>query len=325
MLLLPPGTDLPAYDPAAPSSGAKVAAYCWGMPNLPLMTPLGAVDPSGAPTMLAIDLLAKNREWGNYGMDPAVNAWAMNPSGDLCISKVDGLTCYRGLLVTSERYSELDGKSITHIAVGQTHRCAATNAEAWCWGINDHGQLGIGTTADMQHREERPSAVLLPAGISITDLAISGHSTCVATSDGTYCFGFGSWGQLGDGNKEFAQATPVRVANLSGPVDRIAAGLDHFCALANGDVSCWGLSFGRSAAIGEGADEQGQTTPLRVALEGKAHDIALGNDFSCAATTKGVACWGENEDGQLGGADSSYRTMRSARPLYVRKQPLPMN
>ena len=45
----------------------------------------------------------------------------------------------------------------------------------------------------------------------------------------------------------------------------IAAGLDHFCAIAAGDVSCWGFPpVGLSVdAIGEGASRV-QSTPLRV-------------------------------------------------------------
>ena len=34
----------------------------------------------------------------------------------------------------------------TSIALGNDHACAISNGDAYCWGDNVHGQLGIGTT-----------------------------------------------------------------------------------------------------------------------------------------------------------------------------------
>ena len=53
------------------------------------------------------------------------------------------------------------GVNVTAVAAGGEHTCAvASSGGLWCWGGNDKGQLGIGSTA-AQHS---PVAVSLGAG-----------------------------------------------------------------------------------------------------------------------------------------------------------------
>ena len=69
---------------------------------------------------------------------------------------------------------------IAQIALGTTHTCALNNdGEVKCWGRNNHGQLGNGTTDDS----------LFPVGVhtSGTDSAILDDIEQIALGDGFTC------------------------------------------------------------------------------------------------------------------------------------------
>jgi alpha-tubulin suppressor-like RCC1 family protein len=80
----------------------------------------------------------------------------------------------------------------TGVAAGAAHSCASfADAGVWCWGANDSGQLGDGTTVD------RP----LPTKVAgATGAVVAGAlHTCVFAADGTVrCWGADTSGQLGD-------------------------------------------------------------------------------------------------------------------------------
>lgn len=79
------------------------------------------------------------------------------------------------------------------IAAGGDHTCALTAAgDAWCWGRNDRGQLGTGTT------EEAVLAARVATDVALVELVAGQHHTCGADADGrVFCWGAGDRGQLG--------------------------------------------------------------------------------------------------------------------------------
>ena len=81
-----------------------------------------------------------------------------------------------------------------------------------CWGINDHGQLGNGTTKDSW----TPVAVARAATRCGRDQRRSDPDdhACALLRDGTVrCWGENEFGQLGDGTTQ-QRATPVKVQGL---------------------------------------------------------------------------------------------------------------
>jgi alpha-tubulin suppressor-like RCC1 family protein len=193
--------------------------------------------------------------------------------------------------------------------------CAIANGGLKCWGSNNSGQLGVGTTP-------ATSAVpveVFPPNSLVTDVAMSidrqastyeANSTCVVVDGNVRCWGKNSFGQLGN-NSTTHSSTPVQVLTV-GPtlltgVKSIYGSTGRFCALKNdGYLYCWGKNF--NGAVGVGVP--GTTTMILLAKQvfGIYNQVAMGDVYSCGVTTSGAAmCWGFNENGKLGDGTSSDR------------------
>jgi len=188
------------------------------------------------------------------------------------------------------------------LVAGGTHSCVlAPDGTILCWGGNDRGQLGVGSTA----RKSAPSHVSSDVPFAQVTAGIS-DACAVARSGAAYCWGDNAYGQLGDSGAT-AQSVPARVAG--GHTFRmVATGTTHSCALApTGDVWCWGRNL--YGQLGSGST-QDQTVPVRV--ESSAHFVALtvGWNHSCALDDVGHAsCWGQNASGQLGDGTTIVRAV----------------
>lgn len=125
----------------------------------------------------------------------------------------------------------------------------------WCWGWNNHGQVGDGTTI----QRETPTQVGSDA--DWTTVAIHTGRTCGLKRDGSlFCWGYNLNGRLGDGTTQ-ERHTPVAVA---GPAiwRALTVGGSHTCGLrGRGSVWCWGNS--RLGQRGDGTFDDA-TVPVRV-------------------------------------------------------------
>ena len=186
------------------------------------------------------------------------------------------------------------------IAGGGWHACALVGSGGVkCWGDNQFGQLGEGST-------DRTTPVDV-VGLSSDVYAISsgGRRTCVlTTAGGVQCWGANWAGQLGDGTQR-ERRRPVNVVGLSSGVQAIAVsgGADHewhTCALTSaGGVKCWGDND--HGQLGDGTKTDRRVPVDVVGLSSGVQAIAAGGRHTCALTTRGgVKCWGVNNRGQLG-------------------------
>jgi alpha-tubulin suppressor-like RCC1 family protein len=190
---------------------------------------------------------------------------------------------------------------------GDKHSCALSAAGGVrCWGKNDYGQLGEGTTTT------RLSPIDV-AGLGADVVAVTAgvrHSCALTGAGAVKCWGENFSGALGDGTTT-DRYEPVPVSGLSSGVVAIAAGSSHTCALTSaGAVKCWGSNS--SGQLGDGSGGSVGSRRLRpVDVKGLSTGVvAIGAAFvnSCARTSAGaVKCWGFNGTGQLGDGTTTER------------------
>lgn len=153
------------------------------------------------------------------------------------------------------------GETFASLAVGGYHTCALTPAgAAYCWGYNGRGRLGDGTITDRWI----PTPVLMPSGVTFTQLAAGVDNTCGLTPVGAaYCWGRNVFGQVGDGTITFERLEPVAVVMPTNVTfASLVAGWDYACALtATGEAYCWG--YNGQGRLGDGT-ETDRPLPVKV-------------------------------------------------------------
>lgn len=126
-----------------------------------------------------------------------------------------------------------------------------------------------------------------------TQLALGSNHGCALTADGAvWCWGDGSYGQLGRGGFGTSNSGRAERVELP-PAQQIAAGWNNTCALLrDASVWCWGSSF--FGVVGDGSLNHADR-PVRVTALSAAAEIAVTHEHACARGADGwIACWGSN-------------------------------
>ncbi len=128
--------------------------------------------------------------------------------------------------------------NVVQVSAGENHTCALLrDGTARCWGMNEMGQLGIGTESN----QAVPMAVQGLTGA--VRIAAGYHHTCALQGDGAlWCWGENYTCQLGAGSMT-GNNRPMRIA-APGPVVEVGGGANHTCVRTNrGAVRCWGFNI----------------------------------------------------------------------------------
>jgi alpha-tubulin suppressor-like RCC1 family protein len=186
--------------------------------------------------------------------------------------------------------------SYVAVSAGRWFTCAlTTSGGVKCWGQNDGGQLGDGTTTN---RNSPVDVVGLTSGVSAITTGWF-HTCALTTQGGVKCWGGNGHGEAGNGTIG-DHNVPVDVIGLTGNVLAITAGQSHTCALTGERaIKCWGNNA--DGELGDGTTIN-RTTPVDVV--GMSSDVVYieaGGFHTCAMRYgSGLKCWGANAGGQLG-------------------------
>lgn len=205
---------------------------------------------------------------------------------------------------------------VTQISVGLFTTCARLNTgQARCWGYNDRGQVGDGTTGPDRRRPRVVRAVSGPGPLTdVAQVSAGASVSCAVLTNGQVrC-----WGQGDDGGLATGQLTdrnrPVRAKRSPGAaltgVRRVEAADSGACALlTNSQVRCWGN--GLRGQLGNGDLVEDNPFPMSVeapagtsALTGSTR-LAFADAHACVRlANRQVRCWGKGISGQLGDGNS---------------------
>jgi hypothetical protein len=210
--------------------------------------------------------------------DGTVRCWGFNLSGQIG----DGTT----LNIAMESREVIGVDSASGIAAGGNHACALLDdTTVRCWGGNEFGQLGDGST------EDRLEPVEVVGLRDVVALSAGRGFTCALVRDGSVsCWGLNGLGQLGEDGGDRTRPGPV--PGLA-DVEALSSGLLGSCAVTSeAAVACWG------AAGPEALDRSVDDGPTAVRGLTAPQQVAVGDRGTCSsATGGGVSCW---RSGSLG-------------------------
>ena len=129
-------------------------------------------------------------------------------------------------------------KGWRHISAGRETTCGiGTDSSAYCWGLNDTGQVGDNTaTTPITSPKE------VDGSYTDWDLIDSGYDSSCGLRDGrAYCWGANTNGQLGDDDSPTSSQIPVQVYNGYKNWISISVNQDNVCGMReDGRFYCWG-------------------------------------------------------------------------------------
>lgn len=159
----------------------------------------------------------------------------------------------------------------------------------WCWGQNNYGQFGDGTTTDRN----------VPTKIGSdgwAKLGLGRESACGIKADGTaYCWGLNESGRFGN-NSEVDSLVPVPV-NGGGTWLDIAGEYRNFCGIKTGGTGyCWGSWSGPHGQTSQPGDSL--LIPTAISGGGTWKKITVGSGIACGIKSNDSAwCWGSTFSG----------------------------
>jgi len=217
-----------------------------------------------------------------------------------------GLLAVAASILLAHNAPPVAAETAAAVAAGDTHTCAlTTTGGVKCWGENDYGQVGDGTSGNIRTTPIDVSG--LTSGVAAVTAGWE-HTCALTTAGGLRCWGRNPWGQLGDGTHWNYRTTPVDVSGLTSGVAAVTASTsNHTCALTTtGGLKWWGNND--NGQLGDGTTTE-RTTPVDVSgLTSGVAAVEAGGAHSCAVRTAvGVKCWGRNVYGQLGDGTTTER------------------
>jgi alpha-tubulin suppressor-like RCC1 family protein len=305
---LPPGVHVASVAVGGMHTCAALddgSVRCWGrnddgmvlpgstQPQIPSPTVVPGVTHARRVVLDGFDSMAQLDDGSvvTWGRKQNVQTLAIDPVVDLqdgdgfaCARRSDGVTsCIEG-----SSGDRMQASDTTQVAAGSLFACVLhRDGSVACAGVNNHMQLGDGTTTD------RSSFAAVKGVTGVTQIVNGYYHACALLADHTVT----CWGDIEMTGQGDAMSPPTKIAGLRDVVE-LTSGPEHVCARKrDNSVACWG--FYRHVMQGDRSHWYA-AKPVDVPWLRSATMFSNSQLNSCAMLPKGLACWGENSAGQLG-------------------------
>ena len=271
--------------------------------------------------------------------------WGANEFGELGIPPEDSPFPCSSRPCSLSPVAVSGGLRFQHVVAGGQFTCGITTGdEVFCWGRNDIGQLGTGSSAGAS---STPAEIAGNRRYRQVRAGLGNAACAIATSRDAYCWG---GGPLGNGS--IRSRVPVRVGNQL-EWAQLSVGGTHACGITTTNQAwCWGRNeqgqlgngtttrsggptrsaeglavaqiaaggattcavlldarafcWGRGVGIGDGKGTGRRLSPTPVAGTRKWDNVSAGAGHSCGVTQAGRGfCWGEGTFGNLGNGSTA--------------------
>src|SRR5262249_3062646 len=151
-------------------------------------------------------------------------------------------------------------------------------------------------------------AFRIPSGAKQVTVATA-HVCALIKDKGVACWGSNSFAQFGNGSTDNS-TVPVLVNLPSGTISGLNAGHQTTCASIDRKGWCWGDNTAYQG--GSSTDSPKIIQPKLVLQLGQltlaSRAIVPSKEHTCALTTGGFACWGNNTSARLGSTNAPSMT-----------------
>ena len=281
------------------SNGTGMVA-AWGNNNYGQLGN-GTINNSYSPYMISnFNNIVAIAGGGNTGYalksDGTVWAWGYGAYGQLG----NGST-------TNAQTNPVQVSGLTNIisiaGIGNTGYALKSDGTVWAWGFGTHGEIGNGSTSSSQTTPVQVSGLT-----NIVAIAGGGDTGYALDSSGhVWSWGYGGYGQLGNGTTTYAQTTPVQVSGLTNII-AIAGGQGAGTGYAlKSDGTVWAWGNGGYGQLGNGTTTTVQTIPVETSYLSNIVAIVGGGNTCYALKSDGtIWAWGFGNDGELGNGTITY-------------------
>jgi alpha-tubulin suppressor-like RCC1 family protein len=289
----------------------KGLAYCWGIsgsgqlgsnaqnPRIP--TPV--LEPQGGQPLKFTQITAGNYHTCAVTTTGKAYCWGAGNTGAL------GTGASSNTIRPVEVTNPVGEPALQFASIAATsfHTCGITiQGKAYCWGENNNGQGGEGTTTAKNLAPKAVSESTTGQTLVFNNIEVDGARSCGLTTTGAaYCWGTNTLGGLGDGTLDTSTKPIAVAAPVGGSVlvfKHLSLGSSDTCGVTEtGGGYCWGSSATTGA-------NYGNLSKIPVAVVAPAggsvlvwQKISKGGLHACGYTvTNSVYCWGSYDNGQIG-------------------------
>lgn len=229
------------------------------------------------------------------------------------------------------------GRTVKSVSAGNESSCAILDDDTVkCWGRNDAGQLGLGSTTSRgltlaSMGDNLPTvdfgagrtvkAIDSDGGFNLDTVSFSATVCAILDNGGVKCFGGNGFAKLGMG---LASADAKRGANAGEmgdalPYVNLGAGRTakaisvsgtHVCAILDNDnLKCWGHAPGYedNKTRGYSAADMGDALPYIDVGGLGVKRVSAADYLTCAQLSDdSIKCWGYNQEGHLGLGNTKF-------------------